>query len=117
MASAKYTLTFTEEENEQVERRSSEKGVSVQQYIKSCIFGDDYPAVIFTPAEAVRRALLYPHGTSFSLPSLYGDDWTLKRGVAGVFGKRFFNYVEVEKETDEIRFVRMKGNLAYYERL
>lgn len=117
MSSIKYTLTLTEEESKKVERMAKDKAVSVQQYIKLCIFGNDYPEVIFTPPEAVRRALLYPHGTTFSLPSLYGDAWTLKRGAAGVFGKRFYNYVDVEKATDEIKFVGMKGNLAYYERV
>ena len=117
MASMKYTLTFSEDENEMVKHMAEERGVSIQQYIKLCVFGDDYSEAIFTPAEAVRRAKLYPRGTTFSLPSLYGSAWTLKRGASGVFGKRFFNYVNVEHAAKEIKFVGMKGNLAYYERL
>lgn len=116
MASVKYTITFTEDEDKQVKGKADEMGVSVQQYIKIRVL-DNYPEVIFTPAEAVRRAMLYPQGTTFSLPSLYGNAWTLKRGAAGVFGKRFFNYIDVERATEEIKFIGMKGNLAYYERL
>lgn len=118
MASTKYTLTLTEEEKEQVEQQQKENGMedmSIQQYMKLYVLSKGHPKSIFTPAEAVRRALLYPQGAVFSLPALYGDAWTLKRGFAGVFGKRFFDYV-VEHCPDTIEFIKVKNNLAYYKR-
>ena len=40
----------------------------------------------------------------FTLPELYGDSWNIARGVAGVFGKQFFEYVE-KKYPGMIKYV------------
>lgn len=92
---------------------AKEQGISIQDYIRNQIFGD---TVTFTPVEAVARALnKYSSGDLFTLPELYGDEWTIKRGVAGVFGKQFFSYV-LDNCDDKIKFVGMTdyGRHAQY---
>ncbi len=80
------------------------KTKSIQDFIRDTIFEEN---TIFTPEEAVKRAHdgRFSDGHNFSLPDVYGDDWTIKRGIAGVFGKKFFNYV-VDNDVD-IEFVSM----------
>lgn len=29
----------------------------------------------------------------FTLPDIYGEDWTIERGPAGVFGRKFYNFI------------------------
>ena len=54
---------------------------------------------IFTVEEAVRRVQVGDFkDKTFSLPDLYGDAWTLERGMAGVFGKNFYNYISEHTE-------------------
>ena len=49
--------------------------------------------------QAVRRVQVGDFkDKTFSLPDLYGDAWTLERGMAGVFGKNFYNYISEHTE-------------------
>ena len=45
---------------------------------------------------------------------LYDEEWTIPRGVAGVFGKQFFNYVE-DEYSDRIKYVGTPKKHAKYE--
>lgn len=93
-------LTLNEESYQELQRLAEENNQSMQDYIRSKIFGNS----IFTVDEAIRRVQvgnfdnteLYPDG--FELPDVYGNDWTIPRGPAGVFGKNFYNYVEANQE-------------------
>ena len=88
-------LTLSKEAYDELDALAKEKHQSIQDYIRSKVFGES----IFTVDEAIRRiqsgnyddTTLYLDG--FELPDVYGSDWTIPRGPAGVFGKSFFNYV------------------------
>ncbi|MFC7782899.1 hypothetical protein ACFQWC_00215 [Rossellomorea sp. GCM10028870] len=56
------------------------------------IFQND---TIFTLEEAFKRIREgnFEIGDEFGLPDVYGKDWTIQRGPAGVFGKKFFNLI------------------------
>lgn len=111
---AVYKFSLNEEYAQKLEEMAKQDGVSVQDCIRNRLFELE---TIFTPAEAVRRALdKYGKGECFTLPELYADDWTIQRGMAGVFGKQFFNYIS-DKGTEKIRFVGMTnyGRHAQYE--
>lgn len=75
---------------------AADKGMTIQDYIRYKLFDLN---TIFTVEEAVRRVQTgnYTNQT-FSLPDLYGDAWTLERGIAGVFGKNFYNYISEHTE-------------------
>lgn len=89
-------LTLSKEAYDELDALAKENHQSIQDYIRSKVFGES----IFTVDEAVKRILagdfdnpaLYPDG--FELPDVYGDDWTIPRGQAGVFGKNFFKFVQ-----------------------
>lgn len=109
-------ISLSNEYYQKLQEMARKEKVSIQDYIRDRLFTE---TSIFTPAEAVERALnKYSSGEYFTLPELYGDDWTIERGVAGVFGKRFFNYVS-DEGTDKIEFAGMTdyGRHAQYKML
>lgn len=107
-------LTLSEEYYKKLSEMANVKNMSIQDFIRDKLFDED---TIFTPEEAIRRALdgRFSDGREFALPNIYGaDDWTIKRGPAGVFGKRFYNYI-MDGDT-RIEFVGMDkyGRRAMY---
>lgn len=68
----------------------------VQDYIRYKLFGME---TIFTVDKAVKKiqngdyydTSKYPDG--FTLPDIYGEGWTIERGPAGVFGRKFYNFI------------------------
>lgn len=88
-------ISVNDEAYQELQQRALDNHQSIQDYIRSVLFG----STIFTVDEAVRRIQsgnfddpeLYPSG--FELPDVYGDEWTIPRGPAGVLGKAFFNYI------------------------
>lgn len=93
---------------------------SLQDYIRKELFPGQFT---ITPADAVKRALKkYVQGDTFTVPEIYGAAWNLPNGMAGQFGKKFYNLVEAEYST-KIRFVGFTadvadhGQLAMYEML
>lgn len=109
-------FSLSEEHFKRLAEMAAQDSVPVQDYIRNKLFG---VTSIFTPIEAVDRAVKkYGTGELFTLPELYDDEWTIQRGVAGVFGKQFFNYITSECP-GRIEFVGMTdyGRRAQYKRL
>lgn len=94
MATIKFSLN--DEYYRKLEAAAENRGMTVQDYIRYKLFALN---TIFTVEEAVRRVQVGDFkDKTFSLPDLYGDAWTLERGVAGVFGKNFYNYIFAHSE-------------------
>ena len=92
---------------EQLRVLAAEQGVSMQDYIRNQLF---HETMAFTPAEAVKKALqTYHSGDIFTLPELYGKEWTIQRGSAGPFGRQFNKYV-LAYHTDQIRCLGKQKN-------
>ena len=86
-----------------LEETAENKGMTIQDYIRYKLFDLN---TIFTVEEAVRRVKNGDYKDKFfTLPDVYGDQWTLERGIAGVFGKRFYNYITEHTELG----IRAKG--------
>lgn len=99
------TIKFTvSDENYQLLcSRADAERLSLQDYIRKQLLSEN---TIFTPLEAVNRALKkYSPEDTFSLPDIYGDEWTVPNGVAGQFGRKFFELVEAEYGS-EIEFTK-----------
>ncbi len=106
-------ISFSDSEYAELEGKAKLEGLTVQDYIRELAFGKY--STIYTPEEAEKRAKkIMKIGDVFSLPDLYNtEEWIkLSRGEAGVFGKRFFNYVEQKSEV--IVFNRMINRRATY---
>lgn len=88
--------------------------MSLQDYIRSVLFPEQVSSV--TPELAVTRALeLFKKGDGFTVPEIFGDDWDLPNGYAGIFGRRF-NKLISEKYSDRIRntgYYTKNGNAIY----
>ena len=99
-------ISFSDQAYEKISAMANAEGISIQDLIRTKVLGDD--TTMFIPADAVERALAkYDVGDLFTIPELYGDDWAvMKRGVAGVFGKQFYNYV-ADTCPEKIMFVGM----------
>ena len=81
--------------------KAKDKELSVQDYIRDILFPGQ---ISITPLDAVNRALSnYSSGETFSVPELYGDSWDLPNGMAGQFGRKFYNLV-TDKYSSKIRF-------------
>ncbi len=106
-------ISFTDSEYAELEEKAKPKGLIVQDYIRELAFGKY--STIYTPEEAEKRAKKkMKSGDIFALPDLYTqEEWIkLSRGEAGVFGKRFFNFIEQKSNT--IVFNGMKNRRASY---
>lgn len=109
-------FALSEDDYEKLKNDADEMGMSLQDYIRNKLFD---LKTIYTPAEAVRRAMEKheqdSNFTTFCLPDVYGDEWDLQRGPAGAFGKQFFKYVE-EECSGQIVFDKMinSGRRAQY---
>ena len=87
-------ISLSEQQYEALQQAARERGLSVQDVIREKLFRTRPQ---FTPADAVNRALnKYRPGELFTLPELYGEEWTLSRGEAGSFGKLFLRYVTTD---------------------
>ena len=91
-----FRFDLNEEYSEKLKKDAEAKHLSIQDYIRFKLFS---VTSIFTVEEAIKRIQGgHFEGQFFSLPDIYGDDWTPERGPAGVFGKNFYNYVEEHSE-------------------
>ncbi|MEG0615230.1 MAG: hypothetical protein RR540_05685 [Oscillospiraceae bacterium] len=107
-------FTISDENYSELCAKSEEAKLSIQDYIRKELFSDYN---IFTPQDAVNIALKnYTKGDTFTVPQLFGDDWSLPNGAAGQFGKKFFALIDTEY-TSAIRFTKNynKKGLAIYE--
>lgn len=100
---------------QKLEQDAKNASMSIQDYIRHKLFEIKN---LFTVEEAVRRIQAQEESfrnRAFTLPDVYGDDWTLERGPAGVFGKNFFRHVTDHPEL-KIRFKEMGkyGRRAVY---
>lgn len=107
-------FTLNEDYYKKLETMAQDKNQSIQDYIRHNLFQIN---TIFTPEEAVKRI---QHGDfknkEFTLPDVYGEEWSIVRGPAGVFGKNFFNYIEDNPDLG-IEFINMGkyGRRATYQ--
>lgn len=102
-------FSLNDEYYKKLEEMAKEEGVSIQDCVRSKLFGIPME---YTPADAVERALKkYKKGDRFTIPELYEEDWNLPRGEAGVFCKKVFNYI-IDACSDKIKYV----GLVHYER-
>lgn len=90
-------INFSDEQYDTIKQLAEGQGMSIQDLIRTRFILND---TIFTPEEAVRRIR---NGSvdgmeRFTLPDVYGDEWTLSKGPAGAFGKAFYNYVTIQTE-------------------
>ena len=86
-----------------LENAAQDAHMNIQDYIRSKLFDD---TTIFTVDEAVRRIKEGNfEDTEFTLPDVYGDDWTMSReDGAGALGKYFYNFITELPELG-IRFI------------
>ena len=108
-------FSISDEQMSCLEKEAAQASMTVQDYVRFRLFGEGeaiLPA-IFTPEEAVRRALeKYNSGDHFTIPELYGEEWTLTRKTgAGVFGRKFYDYT---KDRTDIEWVKRAGRHAQY---
>jgi len=83
-------VSMSEENYDKLAKQAAAKGCSIQDLVRSRLFED---TTLFSPEDAVARALRKRSGDIFTLPDLYPGEWTLPRGVAGIAGRQFFNLV------------------------
>lgn len=88
-------ISLTEEEFRQLEELAAQQGMSIQDLFRFKLLNKKNPS-IFTPEEAMRRALekfsSKGPGYRFTLPDIYGSDWSkLPSRMTGTFGKQVRN--------------------------
>lgn len=107
-------ITVSDENADILKERAGNQ--SIQDYIRSVLFPGQ---ISIAPMDAINKALAnYQPGDTFSVPEIFGDAWDLPNGMAGQFGRKFFDLVSTEYSTQ----IRFTGNFntkrhAVYERL
>lgn len=81
-------LALNDEYYQMLKEMADAENKSIQDYIRDKIFN---LSTIFTPEEAIKRIQNrnFESSEGFTLPDVYGDDWTIERGPAVVFRKKF----------------------------
>ncbi len=94
---AYFKLSLSNSEMKILDQWAKEAEMTRQEYVRYKLFGKKNSSA-FTPEQAVRLArekhLRGELPNPFSVPMIYGEAWTLERAVAGVFGRRFYKYIE-----------------------
>ncbi|HAE51675.1 MAG TPA: hypothetical protein DCG30_00270 [Ruminococcus sp.] len=106
-------ISFSDEDFQIIKNLAAADRISVQDYIRKIVLPN--MNTIFTPEEAEKRAVgKFKKGDKpFTLSDIYGSDWySMKRGISGVFGRRFYDYVTADSEY--IEFAGMENNIAHY---
>lgn len=102
MSQIKFSLS--DKDYKDLQTRANNEGMTIQDYIRYKLFNRKTQ---FTVEEAVRRAQNRKvEDELFTLPDLYEGEWTLARGMAGVFGKNFYSHITENPELG-IRFESM----------
>lgn len=87
-------ITVSDENYDILCANAEDAKLSIQDYIRNILFPGQ---ITITPLDAINRALSnYSSGETFTVPELYGDDWNLPNGMAGQFGRKFYNLVTTE---------------------
>lgn len=91
-------INLSDTQYEKLEEMAAKKGQTIQNLIRSRFFNED--KTIFTPEIAVKRIQngAVEGMAIFTLPDVYGDEWTLDKGPAGAFGKAFYDYITLRPE-------------------
>lgn len=86
-----------------LENDAKDAHMNIQDYIRFKLFNE---RTIFTVDEAVRRIKEGNwENIEFTLPDVYGDDWTISReDGAGALGKNFFDHITKHPELG-IKFI------------
>lgn len=107
-------ISFNETDFQHLSQKAIKQNMSVQDFIRQAVCEETNES-IFTPEEAVKRALKKKkENETFYLSDLYdAQEWcTLSRGDAGVFGRRFYTYVQ--QAEINIEFLGMVCRKAKY---
>ncbi len=91
---------------EKLKKDADEAHLNIQDYIRRKLFQIENPFTVEEAAGRIQKQGKRLRNQTFTLPDVYGEDWTLERGPAGVFGKNFFQYIESHPELG-IRFAGM----------
>ena len=114
-----FKLSLNDDEMRRLDEEARELSMTRQQYCRYKIFGTRMESK-YIPQEAVNIARRkHDNGElpdSFTVPDIYGEDWSLERPEAGVFGRRFYDYVTDSGEVIDIEPVEgdRRGRLAHY---
>lgn len=112
-----HTIKFTISDENYQELITRANGQSLQDFIRSVLFPDQTNPI--TPELAVIKALSkYKKNDTFTVPEIFGDEWCIPNGYAGVFGRRFYKLVSSDY-SDKIKFTETfnKRGLAIYKML
>lgn len=108
------TIKFTVSDENYNALRERAGSQTLQDYIRTVLFPEQASPI--TPEMAVSKALAkYTKGERFTVTEIFGDDWNLANGYAGVFGRNFFKLVKSDF-SDKIRFTETfnrKGHTVY----
>lgn len=96
-------FSLNDEYYTRLENDAKDAQMNIQDYIRFKLFNE---RTIFTVDEAVRRIKEGNwQNIEFTLPDVYGDDWTISReDGAGALGKSFFNHITEHPELG-IKFI------------
>lgn len=85
-------FALNDENYTRLENDAKDAHMNIQDYIRFKLFNE---TTIFSVDEAIKRIKEGNfENTEFSLPEVYGNDWTMtKEDGAGALGKRFNNYI------------------------
>ena len=91
-----FRFDLNEEYSKRLEKMAEEAKMNIQDFIRYKLFGEK---TIFTVEEAIRRIQTGDFdGKEFTLPDVFGEEWTLEKGPSGTLGRNFYRYITAHPE-------------------
>lgn len=105
-------VMFSGEEMQYLSHEAAKMNLSVPLYIRAMVLPND--GFVKAYRSLLERVDALPSGKRFSIPVLFGVDWTMSRGIKLNLGKTYYKEVEKGSITNVTAEGKDNTNIMWY---
>lgn len=108
-------ILLTQEEYNTLKAEADKYSLTVAQYVKSKVLGEDEFSSAY--GKLIEKVEALPVGTKFNIRALFGVEWTMSRGVKLRLGKTYNTQVKKGIIKNAAELDKDSSNVMWYERV